>query len=236
MVTALTSEGFTRFLFNDNVPYNQVIQPNKLNIFFLTKRISETVSDICRNKLRFAYVGAFRYPNKVFRYAKIIGKYYPQYEFHFYCYSQQTNQVINITKYYENVKYFGSFKNSDDLISISNNIDIVIACCDIHSLNERIAEPNKLYEELYFNKPIIVSKNTFLPGKVKRLQCGFPIDASSDKSIISYLNSIPTEEIKTIRTNNLTIKDKEIIDNDSNNLITVLENAALLSPSFRDRI
>lgn len=236
LLTVLTSEGFAIFLFQKKWPKKIIVQPNRLNVFFQDKQRPEVDSCLNCNKLKFAYVGAFRYPNTVFRFAKIIGELYPHHEFHFYGDSSLTNQVVNISENYDNVKYFGSFKNPDDLISIYNNFDIVIACYDIQSLNERIAEPNKLYEALFFNKPIIVSKNTYLSEKVNKLQCGYAIDASSDQSIISFIDSIQAEEINAIRRNISKIKNNDIIDDDSKKIIAFLENTLLLQLSFRDQI
>lgn len=223
ILTIMTSEGFSKYFFKSKIPQNIVIQPNKLDFSFTKKERPKIDSKLNVNKIRFAYVGAFRYPNTVFRFANIIGMYYPKHEFYFYGDSYLTNQVISIANKYDNVKYFGSFKNPDDLTSIYNNLDVLIACYDISSLNERIAEPNKLYEALYFNKPIIVSKNTFLAEKVRRLECGYEIDASCDHSVIAFIDSLHSENIMNITKKNSRINSKDIIDDNSNAIITLLD-------------
>lgn len=221
LITVLTSEGFASFLFNDRWPQNIIIQPNKLSSYF--KNAKRVLIPYNEKNLRFAYVGAFRYPNTIFRFAEIIGKFYPQHEFHFYGDSTMTSQVIDMAKKYDNVKYFGSFKNPEDLLIIYNNFDIVVACYDTQSINERIAEPNKLYEALYFNKPIIVSQKTFLSEKVNNLNCGYSINASNDQSIISFINTINTQKLNTIRNNISKIEDDKIIDDDSEKIILMLK-------------
>jgi glycosyltransferase involved in cell wall biosynthesis len=222
-LTVLTSAGFANFLFRNNWPGNIMIQANRLNNVFLNKP-RQTHKSIDISKMTFSYVGAFRYPNTVFRFARIIGEKYPQHEFHFYGDSQLTTEVIKISKTYDNVKYFGAFKNPDDLISIYQEINILVACYDIHSLNERIAEPNKLYESLYFQKPIIVSKNTFLADRVNKLGCGFAIDASKDENIFSFIDSLSTEKLDEIKSNISKISINEIIDDNSAKIISHLEN------------
>jgi glycosyltransferase involved in cell wall biosynthesis len=174
-------------------------------------------------KLVFSYVGAFRYPNTIFRFAKIVGDKYTQHQFHFYGDSILTPEVIKLSNAYKNIKYFGPFKNPDDLSSIYENIDIVVASYDIQSLNERIAEPNKLYESLYFQKPIVVSKNTFLAERVNDFGCGFAIDASKDEAIISFIESLNTEKLKEINSNISKISFDEIIDDNSAKIISYLE-------------
>lgn len=222
-LTVMTSEGFVSFFFKNKIPDNIIIQPNKLSVFFQDVQRPQFNFKLNSDKLRFAYVGAFRYPNTVFRFANIIGEFYSQHEFHFYGESTFTNQVLSISEKYENVKHFGSFKNPDDLISIYNNLDVVVACYDIQSLNERIAEPNKLYEALFFNKPIIVSDNTFLSKKVEKLNCGYVIDASKDNNIKSFINSIKESKIDKIIENISSINSNEIIDDDSTRIISFLE-------------
>lgn len=223
IVTVFTSEGFVKYLFRNNSPDNIIIQPNRLNVYFRNVERSNYHSNVESTNLRFAYVGAFRYPNTVFRFAKIIGESFPQNEFHFYGDSKLTEQVITLSKQYDNVKYFGSFKNPDDLESIYKNFDVVVACYDIQSLNERIAEPNKLYEALFFNKPIIVSKNTFLAKKVENLNCGYAIDASNDQSIISFIDSLKTNQLNSIIDNISKINEDDIIDDNSEKLILLLK-------------
>lgn len=222
LLTILTSEGFADFFFNNKRPDNIIIQPNKLSIFFSDKQRSYFTGDFSSSKIKFAYVGAFRFPNTIFRFANIIGEYFPEHEFHFHGDSALTYQVISISDKYDNVKYHGPFKNPDDLSTIYNNIDVIVTCYDIQDLNVRIAEPNKLYESLFFNKPIIVSKNTFLAKKVKKLNCGYAIDASNDESILLFINSIKGEDITIIKENINRIPNSEIIDDNSINIISHL--------------
>ena len=57
---------------------------------------------------------------------------------------------INWLKF-PNVKLHGKFKNPSDLSVIYNKIDLNVICYDTTSINVRIAEPNKLYESIFFN-------------------------------------------------------------------------------------
>ena len=223
-LTVLTSEGFGDFLFGQTWPNNIIIQPNRLHPVFLKKKKPQVkqTNDFVEH-LIFSYVGFFRYPNTVLRFARILGEKYPQHEFHFYGDSHLTSEVIKLSETYNNIKYFGPFKNLDDLSKIYSNIDIIVACYDVQSLNERIAEPNKLYEALYFNKPIVVSKNTFLAERVKTFGCGFEIDASKDESIISFIDSLTEDKLNKIYTNIQKIELEEIIDDNSEKIIHYIE-------------
>ena len=104
-----------------------------------------------------------------------------------------------------------------------NNVDVVVACYDTTTFNERVAEPNKLYESLFFCKPIIVTENTFLAQRVKSLQCGYEMDASTDENIIRFLNEITVEDVnrKMLRISEL--QKSEMIDNPMT-IFSALEN------------
>lgn len=221
ILTVLTSKGFLNYFFADLQPKNVIIQPNKMHYSFMQERINEKVTTINDN-LVFSFVGAFRSPETIFRFAKIIGEKYPHHEFHFYGDSHLTAEVISLSKAFNNIKYFGPFKNPEHLTNIYSKIDIVIACYNNNDLNERILEPNKLYEALYFRKPIVVSENTFLAERVKHYGCGYVINALNNNSIIDFIDSINLGDLNKIITNIEKVDMTEVIDDNSINIINSL--------------
>ena len=224
-LSVVTSEGFTNYLFKKNTFKNIINQPNKLDIFF--KKKLSPIKYINQEKIVFSYVGAFRYPDTVFRFAKVIGEVFKNHEFHFYGDSIYTEEVKKIALKYTNIIYSGAFRNPEDLESIYNHIDVVVACYDTSSLNERIAIPNKLYEAIFFNKPIIVSTNTFLAKEVQRLQCGFDIVASSDQGIINFINSLKISEVNRLINQISQIPKEFSIDDEAVKVHNILEQTFL---------
>ena len=196
--TILTSEGFRDYLYGAEYPENIIVHPNKVNSCFRDFKRENKEYGSENKKLTFAYVGAFRYPNTVFRFARVIGEKFPDYSFYFYGDSEYTYLAKELSEKYDNVKFFGKFRNPEDLEAIYSNVDILAVCYDTSTLNERIAEPNKLYEAICFCKPIVVSKGTFLEKKIKTLGIGFAIDAADDVSITAFLKSIDTETLNII--------------------------------------
>lgn len=222
LLTVMTSRGFLDYFYKKKKPKNIIIQPNKLDYRFSNqKRIYTPKIDM--QKVVFAYIGAFRYPKTVFKFAETIGEYFKDFEFHFYGDSYLTRAVIDISNKYDNVKYYGPFKNPEDLESIYSKIDITVACYEIDHINEKIAEPNKLYESLYFLKPIIVSTKTYLSKRVAQLKCGYIINAYSVEEIRKFLNNLDVESIVTIRKNIQKIELREIIDDNASNIIKNIE-------------
>ena len=211
LVTVMTSDGFRDF-FNLNLK-NIVIQPNKLNSSLVNVgRLPLHLQD--NEKIVFAFVGAVRYET-IMRFAKVIGVHFPQHEFHFYGEASGITKqwCISLSTTYSNIKYFGAYKNPEDLVKIYNKITIVVACYVPSSLNERLAEPNKLYESMFFCKPIIVSDGIFLSKQVEKYGCGFCIDSTTDKSIIDFVNSLSVDRINNISENEIKISAFELIDN-----------------------
>ena len=220
--TVITSEGFKKYLFRNKNNKKIILQKNKVD-YSLKNILRFSLNLKYRTSLRFAYVGAFRYPNTVFRFAEVIGREFPKHEFYFYGESNLTNLVIKLSNKYPNIYYFGPFKNPDELEEIYKNIDIIAACYDVSSFNERVAEPNKLYEAICFCKPIIVSKNTYLADKVKTMGVGYSIDASKDETIIEFVSQLSINQLNIISMNEYKMDSNEYIDN-SENIISNIEN------------
>lgn len=223
ILTVMTSQGFYDYIFPKKSLKNIIIQPNRIDSFFSkNKRFNK---DVDPNAIIFSYIGAFRYPNTVFRFAKVIGEKYPEHSFMFFGDSILTSQVKELADKYENVKYFGEFKNPDDLPGIYAQIDLVVACYDILTLNERIAEPNKLYESMFFNKPIVVSKGTFLEIQViDKYKCGYAIDATADDNICKFIDSLDQYSMKMMIDRIEKINTNEIIDDKSLKIIEFILN------------
>lgn len=223
ILTVLTSGGFEQYLFSNKKQCNIVIQPNKLHPLFLNEDRDKIEYSINSQNITFSFIGAFRYPNTVFRFSEVVGKYFPQHKFNFYGDSHMTSLVKEIANRYPNVEYFGAYKNPEDLSLIYSQVDFVVACYDPTGINERIAEPNKLYEAMYFKKPIVVTVNTFLEEQVKKYDCGFAIDATSDKNIIDFINSITEEKLQNIKNNIEKLESSSLIDDNAEEIINQLK-------------
>lgn len=219
-MTVMTSGGFYNFfnLKDDKI----VVIPNKVNPALMNYCCRETLH--LENGIRFAFIGSIRYES-VFRIADVIGENFKQHSFTFWgsCRPYEKEKVDELLSKYSNIYYKGVFKSPEDLPNIYKNVDIVIACYDINSLNERLAEPNKLYEALCFCKPIIVSKGIFLGDRVKQLKCGYAIDASTKGNIKDFISSLSFNEIKKISNMELSLNQNEFVDRTNDLLISRLK-------------
>lgn len=211
VLTVMTSEGFKRYFFGDQKIDNIIVHPNKVSgKLKLHSERGLLNPDI--QSLNFSFVGAIRYYNTVLRFAKIIGERYPQHRFHFYGDSNVAMNFKEQCKNYDNVIFHGAFKNPEDLEEIYSHTDIVVACYENSNLNEQIAEPNKMYEAMFFCKPIVVSTNTFLAQQVERYRCGYAINAYDDKAIEDFIDNLNYKDIVAISWNELTVEANFLTD------------------------
>ena len=190
--TIFTSEGFSLYHFNNNRPNNVTIIPNKLNekCLYLKYRPIKNINLDCLN---IGFVGGVRFYS-VLNLAKVFALNFPNCTFHFFGSRMPTtdklwNKLFEECVGIPNVKYHGAFNNPEDLPGIYAQIDMVVATYDVTIENVRYAEPNKIYEAIFFETPIIVSNGTFLSQKVNSLGIGFGINPLDEEEIVPFLSS-----------------------------------------------
>lgn len=220
MIAVFTSEGFVEYHFPKKRPDNIIIVPNRLHSSVLSLPFRKSAVDI--NHLRVAFVGGARF-NSIASFARIFIENFPQHELHFYgTVGEQLMDIVRMKDTYSNVFFHGRFTNPDDLPSIYEHVDLVLATYDTHFANVRYAEPNKLYEAAYFQAPIIVSENTFLASKVAQWGIGFAIDPFDKEAIISFFNNLSIEQINSCQ-NKCALLDKELLISKNPQLFAEIE-------------
>ena len=191
--TIFTSEGFLSYHRLRDTG-NVTVIPNKLpasagKYNYFKPRITDV------SHLSFGFAGSVRYET-ITSFASIAVRNFPQHDFHFFGNVQECvhKQMIELEKY-PNCHFHGSFKSPDDFPAIYSEIDFTLATYDTRYENVLYAEPNKIYEAVFFRTPIIVSKGTFLAEKVESLKIGFAVDAMSEEDVKSFIGSLTNEKI-----------------------------------------
>ena len=213
VVSVFRSEGFLQYHFGDNRPKNVYVIPNRLHAGVANIPAME-YTGLDAGHLRFGFVGGVRYYT-IYKFAETMLKNFPQHEFHFYGMfpnEKQEKQFMPLDKY-ENCYFHGAFRSPDALPEIYSKIDVLLSAYDVTAINPRYAEPNKLYEAIYFDKPIIVSSNSFLANKVMCLGVGYDVDALNEDAIVSLINSITADSIAERKQNIAKIDKKTCINN-----------------------
>lgn len=218
LLSIFTSEGFVKYHYGDIANDKCIVIPNRLNKDILNFNY-QPKKDLNIKKLKIGFVGGARFKS-VFNFVKTYCEEFPYCEFHFFGYLDK-NSVFNLLDKYPNCYFHGAFKNPDDLPIIYSQIDLVLSSYDTEFENVKYAEPNKLYEAIYFETPIIVSKGTFLEQKVNSLGIGYSIDPLDDSSIIDFINNLTAKSIDE-KKYNCSIIEKSKCLNINDNLFVIL--------------
>lgn len=213
--TVLTSQGFVDYLYGGKEASPKIhLLENRLNKELEGVSVKEHA--INPNAIRFAFIGAVRYPRTILTFARVIAENYPNHEFHFYGEGLSSHLAKELCECYPyNLFYHGGFSNPGDLPKIYSEVDLNIVCYDISSMNVRIAEPNKLYESVFFKVPLVVSSSTFLEKKVLEMGVGFSIDCTKENEIRSFIESLNKTSFDKCLTAMEQVPKESLFDNTS---------------------
>lgn len=88
------------------------------------------------------------------------------------------------------VEYYGPYDYESEIASLYERVDCIYSVYDADLFNVRVALPNKLYESIYCEKPIIVAKNTYLAEQAARLGVGVAVDHKDMDELVSVLDEL----------------------------------------------
>jgi len=221
--TVITSTGFEDFLFPNQKLNNISIVANKLNKKILDlPKPQNRIFDI--NNITIGFTGAIRNV-AIYNFIEVVGESFPNISLKFHGIFTDdkvySTKIQNAIAKYDNVSYHGPFKNPNDFPEIYSNIDMVL-CLYTAKGNDKVLEPNKLYEAIYFEKPIIVSKNTFTGAYVEERHIGYTVNGEDKKSIKLFLESLRMHGYNERKNNCAKIPKKDLID-DTTPLFNKLE-------------
>jgi glycosyltransferase involved in cell wall biosynthesis len=218
--TVLTSEGFLEYHYGTKIPDNITIIPNKLDARIKQFEIPKKSIDF----VNFGFVGVIRF-KILCQFAKIIGNFFPEKTFHFwgsFDRSSEERQFDNL-KEYKNIFFHGKYFGYRDLPKIYSQIDILVVTYDFKEESVKRLEPNKLYDAIYFEVPIIASKNTFLAEKVQRLDIGYVLNVENTNEVINFVKNLSREDIEKKMVNCRMIP-KEFCINDNSAFFIKIRN------------
>lgn len=108
------------------------------------------------------------------------------------------------------VYYHGSYNYDQEIARLYGEIDCVFAVYDAKDKNVRLALPNKLYEAIQCELPILVAKGTYLSELVENLGVGISLEHDSRDSFKSVLQDLKNNQelLGEIRKKCIEAKDK----------------------------
>ncbi len=200
------------------VTYFKNINPN-LNVCLIANKCSKNQSykrnknscEISENKpIRIGYIGSIRF-RTIFNIVKYVSSNQRDFTLDIFGDGRLATELKNDIKDINNIRFHGPFKNPDDLETIYNKIDVNYIVYDKNAYNVRLALPNKLYESIMYNTPIIASEGTALCEEVSKYKIGICLDV---QNISSEIKKIDHKSLRVFRNNLLKIPENYYIHND----------------------
>lgn len=92
------------------------------------------------------------------------------------------------------IDFFGKYNYNNDIAQLYGSVNCVYAVYDADNPNVRIALPNKLYEAIYCELPIIVAKGTYLAELVKKWGVGIVVSHTDVSELQRALHRLSTDK------------------------------------------
>lgn len=167
-----------------------------------------------RRPVRIGFIGLLRYPATFFPLLASVGARHGRYELHIYGDGPLRKSAREAAMKWPNVFYHGPFKNPDDLPRIYESIDLNYVVYDNRDVNVQMALPNKLYESIYFGRPLVVATDTELARRVTELGIGFVVDPRHSGFVDTFLDMLTPETIRDRGTRALALPLSYSVQND----------------------
>lgn len=123
-----------------------------------------------------------------------------KFEVHIYGKGSYQSLVESYAEKYANIKFFGEYNFFKDSSKIYSSLDLIYMPYNTKDVNQafnnKIALPNKLYEAMYFEVPIITSDETYLGEIVENYGIGISIKCCDKVKLLKSLETINIDSYK----------------------------------------
>jgi succinoglycan biosynthesis protein ExoL len=179
----LTSERFYEIYYKNFFPKNKtLILPNMPNLqaFFSYKpKVS--------GKFTIGFIGVIRYKEQMKMLIKAAKKCQVNLLF---AGTGLDDEIENLCKDIPNIKYYGKYDFDTEIASLYGKCDCIYSVYDADLNNVKVALPNKLYEAIFCELPIIVAKGTYLAALVKEMGVGIAVSHTDVNELIFVLEKL----------------------------------------------
>lgn len=108
--------------------------------------------------------------------------------------SSEYNEIKEYCKDMKNVIFTGRYDYEKEIASLYGKVDCVYSVYDVDNPNVKIALPNKLYESILCELPIIVAKNTYLAELVKQYGVGIAVSHEDKEDLKQVLIALKNDK------------------------------------------
>ena len=103
------------------------------------------------------------------------------------------SEIKNYCKNKNFVEFTGKYNYNNDIASLYGRCDVIYSVYDADNPNVKIALPNKLYEAVYCELPIIVAKETYLSDIVNKMGVGVAVSHKNADELVCQLRRLMSE-------------------------------------------
>jgi glycosyltransferase involved in cell wall biosynthesis len=165
------------------------------------------------NEITIGFIGAVRYFEQLKMLVDVAGKYKNIHVF----IAGSGSSYNKINEYCSDLNFvdiYGPYDYETEVVNLYSRVDMIYSVYDSKSKNVRVALPNRLYEAIVSEKPIIASSNTKLGEFIEEKKIGFTVDDQSPKDLDQLLKKLSNGIISLSRYKNncKSIKDEYYMD------------------------
>lgn len=125
------------------------------------------------SQLHIVFVGLLQVERGLFELLDVLEK-HPEWSLDIAGFGGDQHQIVERAKERENVRFLGRVAYQDAL-ALNQTADVLFAMYDPGILNHRYASPNKLFEAMMLEKPIIVAYGTGMDRIIATEECGIVV-------------------------------------------------------------
>lgn len=152
-----------------------------------------------KHKITLGYVGVFDYNRGIEDLLEAVGS-NDDFSLEIAGYGALNEIVENAAIKYPNIHFWGSVEY-DKGQTILSQTDLIVALYYLDNPVHRFAAPNKYYEALKLNKPILTTKGTLVGDKVVKYNTGLAIDAGVE-NILDAVRSLYDDSLLVLLSDN----------------------------------
>lgn len=150
------------------------------------------------DRIVIGYVGFVRYKKQILNLIDAVREYKDTFEIYIAGEgpdAKEIRQYIIDTNSEDFVTMSGPYNYNEDILNIYSKLDIVYSVYDTSFENVKLALPNKLYEAIVCELPMIVAKNTQLEKFVLDYKIGYSVDDQDVEDLKNLLKSIKEKPV-----------------------------------------
>lgn len=185
----VTSERYVKRYFGEFIsPKKTMYFPNVPNLaVFVDYHKKEN-----REPFEVGFIGDIRYPEQMK--LLIAAAKACKIKLMFAGFEQGGNEIETLCREYSDGEWIGRFDFKTQAAKLYEKCDVIYSVYDADMENVKVALPNKLYEAVYCEVPIIVARNTYLAEVVNEWGVGVAVDHKSPNELIEVLKKMQTDE------------------------------------------